>query len=319
MKYVQETKTAPMDPGKETLEAERADIQDELEQVYRRLRESQPTEEQVDSAFDALAGERYEQDVKVYGDKGLVDKMLERANQRDRAVLRDAPVKTAQDCVVYSDGATIIGEDIKEPVEDNSMDGEVCLKSCTQLATRHAELRKQEKHMKALTFGLVGFANERTIAKEMFKKKTNFKPAWAVMGCIWLRAGGLCEVCTEPMTKYGHVRQLQLAKDGGLFCEPNAMLVCPECDKVWPVKTPFYHGLTQIAKLRLKCDILARRNRAAVSKRPTVKTLNPKSYAVWKSLRYELELETAKVREQTASGGSVGHKAYDDVSKAFIV
>lgn len=154
--------------------------------------------------------------------------------------------------------------------------------------------RTLDKRQGLFTFRDTGkFAVDKRLAADQFHVRSRFKPRWAVVGCVWLRAGGLCEVCTESVDTTAKVKQLQQPKHGGVFNEPNCLLVCKNCDKVWPAKTLFEMGVGSVELAELDCFVLSRRNNGAKGS----KYLNEKSHKHWLERRAKLEMLVLKVQE----------------------
>ena len=157
---------------------------------------------------------------------------------------------------------------------------------------------------------------DRQLARKAFELRTTAKPRWAVVGCVWLRAGGLCEVCTETIDMSAVVRQLQLHKNGGSFNELNCLLVCRYCDKVWPVRTMFDTGVNTLTLADLVCAILAKRNKGAQGS----KYLTDKAHSHWhkqRALQERLRLALQLEVENALNGVVI--KSNESTSKSCLL
>jgi hypothetical protein len=77
------------------------------------------------------------------------------------------------------------------------------------------------------------YACERSLAREYFETRNAKKPRYAVMALVLLRDHGTCYVCNDPVgSSFDVVRRLT-TDEGGIFDEPNCVLLCRECALVW--------------------------------------------------------------------------------------
>jgi len=121
------------------------------------------------------------------------------------------------------------------------------------------------------------------------------KPRWAVVAAVIGRDMGKCRVCLKPVGGMGTkndwtVKQRIRPKDGGQFEEPNCVLVCEECSKVWPRGRNFYFYPTlEEGWLVQRAAVL----KARIAGRKGVKPLDWRDEVVMQNARLVLE----RVRE----------------------
>ena len=116
-------------------------------------------------------------------------------------------------------------------------------------------------------FGFKGYgeyAVDKVTARKLFENRSRSKPVWAVYMLVGLRDAGVCRVCDEKVStkvkmKDWNVVQMVLTRNGGSFTEPNCILICGECAKVWNPNKAFFLSGSMEEEFRKMCFYLMRR------------------------------------------------------------
>ena len=130
----------------------------------------------------------------------------------------------------------------------------------------HARRKDKRTQERIKLFGFTGcsdYALDLNVGCQMFGQRIPNKPNWAVVACVLLRDQGLCRLCgdkvyTKRRVSY-EVVQLVHWRNGGQFSEPNCVLICGECAKVWNPDKSFFLGAQFEEEFRQLCFYIAKR------------------------------------------------------------
>ena len=130
---------------------------------------------------------------------------------------------------------------------------------------RLAEARIKDKRLREMAevyhmATLLGFANDKSVAKRLWESRTWNKPDWATIALVILRDGGLCRLCGDRVGRQPIVECIVPPADGGGFSEPMCLTLCRHCAECWDRYKNFFHEQDfMLGFKRLQRFVLGRR------------------------------------------------------------